>query len=121
MAAQPDDVTTAETPGLDALARVAGVDRGSFDDDPRTVLPALRTAAAEVLEVALGLGAADPEVRDESEVRRRVLQEQLGPARTGRPWQDVVADHLDRLVELVREADRSGATRPGPDGLRHEP
>ncbi len=98
--------TAGATPGLDALARVAGVDRHAFDEDPRAVLPALRTAGAELLEVALGLGAADAAVREDAEARRRDLQDKLGAARTGRPWQDVVAEHLDRLTRLVRETDR---------------
>lgn len=61
------------TPGLDALARIAGVDRRTFDDDPRSVLPALGSACREVLEVALGLGSEDPAVRAEAEERRRAL------------------------------------------------
>jgi hypothetical protein len=107
MAAPRDDLTAGPTPGLDAVARVAGVDRTAFDDDPRTVLPALRTAIGEVLEVALGLGAADPVVREQSEVRRHDLQDQIGLDRTMRPWQDAVMDHLDHLIELVHLADRS--------------
>jgi hypothetical protein len=104
MAVERVDLKAGPTPGLDALARAAGVDRGSFDEDPRTVLPALRTVGSEVLDVALGLGAADPEKRAAAEERRRALQEHLGPARTGRPWQDVVGDALDRLARAVREA-----------------
>jgi len=93
--------------GLDALARLAGVDRRTFDEDPRTVLLALRAAGAELLEVALGLGADDAEVREEAEVRRRDLQDKLGQVRSSRQWQEIVADHLDRLTNLVRETDRS--------------
>ena len=65
------------TPGLDALARIAGVDRHAFDDDPRRILPALGTAFREVLEVALGLDSQDPAVRAEAAARRRALLQEL--------------------------------------------
>ncbi|MCD4536366.1 hypothetical protein LRP67_19920 [Nocardioides sp. cx-169] len=98
------------TPGLDALARIAGVDRASFDEDPRRVLPALRAAGLELLDVALGLGAQDAEQRAAAEARRDELTAALtaAPRPPARPWRDVLLESLDRLTQAARDLPPEG-------------